>query len=152
MERHRYEVTLRCGGGESVMWTNRLDELRPVLELAITGSQAEWRMGCAVRDVAAGAFAEVSAATPVGFWPAVRSLLRSIERCEPQRLREGAGRDVVVEVMFAAHDATLEQCRDFAGAAVDAAMRELAEAAAEQEPATPAFSYNGPLVGQAWFQ
>lgn len=146
MERQRYEVTLRCGSSDAVMWTNRLEELEPVLRLAISGSQSSWRMACHVRDTVVGSYAEVSAKTPVGFTEAVQHLLAAVTKTETRPLSSGEGRDVVVEIGFAAHDATLEQCKKFVGEMMDEALLRL-------QPATgPSFSFNGQGVQNAWFE
>lgn len=148
MERQRYEVTLRTGSKDSVMWTNRLCELTPVLELALSGMQTTQPVALAVRDTATGGRAEVSAATCIGFWEACRKALAAVEQCEPRRVRAGSGRDVVVEVRFAAHYATLEQCKEFVRACMDQSVRDQAP----EYDGAPEISYNGEVVGEAWFE
>jgi hypothetical protein len=149
MQRQRFKVTLRCGGSDSVMWTNRLAELESVLHLAITGSQSDWRMACAVLDTVTGAYAEITAAAPLGFVAAVRDLFSAVLAAQPRELRDGEGRDVVVEVQFAAHDATLAQCRQFAADAMSKALMDFTH---DAQRAEPQYSVNGEGVGDAWFQ
>jgi hypothetical protein len=153
MERQRYELTLRYGSADSVFWTNRLEEVEPLLALACSGAQSDQRMALAVRDTTTGARAECANATSIGFHAMTRALLGSIGAAQPRPLREGDGRDVVVEVQFAAHDATLQQCRDFVCAAMSAAMeRHASDEPADMVTGRAAFSYNGPTVGDAWFE
>jgi hypothetical protein len=66
-----------------------------------------------------------------------------------QSVTHALGRDVVVEVQFAAHGATLDQCRSFAYEAMEQALLNFTHDARSDGPQ---YSFNGESVGEAWFQ
>jgi hypothetical protein len=149
MQRQRYEITLRCGTTDSVFWANRLEEVRPLMALAGSGAQSDQNMALAVRDTCTGARGEVSCPSSIGFTAAAYNLLDSVGATQPRPIRQGAGRDVVVEVQFAAHGATLDQCRSFAYEAMEQALLNFTHDARSDGPQ---YSFNGESVGEAWFQ
>lgn len=149
MDRVRYECRLSTGGNDMQFWCDELQNVMALVVAVASGAQTRHSMRLVVVDTANGGRASLKAETCLGFPAAVESMLAAMEATQARPVRDGDGRDVVVEVCFAAHDATLTECRTFAQSALAVALDSYQQHPAETRAS---FSHNGEGLGDAWFQ
>lgn len=155
MQRTRYQVQMHYNGGDSAeFYTNDLDAIVAIATIAASGSQAKYGMSLDVTDLTNKAAVRIYSPTSLYFGQRADEALAALAGCYARPTQPGEGRDVVVEVCFAAHDATLEQCRAFAAYALDDLLQK--EQWQRDHGETPQFggkfSPNGPGIADAWFQ
>lgn len=149
MDRVRYECRLENAGRCMAFWADDTSDILAIVAAVCSGAQVRDSIRLVVVDTAAGHNrATLKAATCIGFAQAVESMLNAMQQTQTRPVREGEGRDVVVEVKFASHDATLAQCREYAEKAMETALL----GPSVVWPGNPSFSVNGQTVGDAWFE
>lgn len=152
MDRVRYECRISTGGHMLNFHCNDTDAILGIVGAVCDGAQVSSSIRLTVIDTASRGCprSSLGAETCLGFAEAAEAFLNALNMRRSRPVREGEGRDVVVEVQFAAHDATLEQCREFAQSAVAVALDSFAQH--PPTPRQPCFGHNGDGVGEAWFQ
>lgn len=148
MDRVRYSCRLETGGVYSQFWCDDLENIQNIVNAVCSGAQVRNGIALTVTDTAChNGEARVWSPTVLGFRSVVESMLTGMQQMQTPPLHEGQGRDVVVEVKFAAHDATLTECRHWTERAIDEALNRDAG-----EEGGSKFSFNGRTVGDAWFE
>lgn len=154
MDRVRFECRLSTGRGFIHFWVDELCHLQNMMDIVCSGVQARDSIKLTICDTTKAA-AKVTAYAPTvhGFRHVVDNLVNSMEAIENRQYLPNEGRDVVVEVKFACHEANLEDARTFAANSIEEALGRTDEEVGNRPGAWfDKFSLNGEVVGDFWFE